>query len=128
MIGSVIRTLLINTPAVAALIGDRMKAIKFAQAEDLPALMYSTDNLQPLACRNGGGVYYGTLELSLLAKRYAEIEQLLTVIRLVLDNFSGVVDGWSLSIEAGIEGPDDEDIELQAYYKRIDFFITAERQ
>jgi hypothetical protein len=128
MIGPAIRNILLGSADVVALVGQNISPIRFTQAVPLPAIMYATDNIQPSqACRDSAGLYEGTLEISLLHERYLGIGEMIQAIRSVLDNYSGVSGEWSFRIRPGIEGPDDYDNVIKAYYKRLDFTITAEK-
>jgi hypothetical protein len=128
MIGRPIRKLLLQSAEVQDLVGDNISPVRFSQGIKLPCIMYGTEGIRPLdSCRDADGVYQGVVEISLLAKRYMAIEDLMSAVRRCLDNYSGVIDGWALTISAGIEGPDDEDATLEAYYKRLDFSVTAEQ-
>jgi hypothetical protein len=128
MIGPAVRALLLTSTEVKNLVGENISPIRFTQSIPTPGLMYATDNIRPdQSCRDSVGVYVGTLEISMLDKRYLGIDALMTAVRGVLDNFAGTSKEWFLQIQPGIEGPDDYDEVINAYYKRLDFTITAEK-
>ena len=120
MIKAIVALLLADS-AVSALVGERIRPVKFNQGQSFPMLEYSTDGVRKLDCRDPGDTYYGTVSIGILATDYAQLFDCTEAVRTCLDDFEGEVVGWSISIESGVENEEAEDQELGAYYKRLDF-------
>lgn len=123
MIGKALFTLLTTDTAITAMVGTRIRPARFGQADALPCLFYATDNLTPISCRSGMGVYTGTVEVSMMARTGSDIITLTELIRARLDRFSGVAEGYSLSFDEATSGPDDA--EDDTFYLRLDYPVTA---
>ncbi|MBD2705613.1 hypothetical protein IC229_33705 [Spirosoma sp. BT702] len=127
MIGVPIRALALEQAGITDLVAERISSIRFVQSDELPAIMYSTDDMKPVACRSSHNEYEGRVELSILATHPQQIEDLITALRLTFDRFEGISAGWHLRFSNGTEGPDDQDEDLKAYYKRIDYNVHAQK-
>lgn len=126
MIGRSIYEILSSSPAITALVGNRIGPIKSEQAANFPCLYYATDNIAPIRCRRSGGQYEGTVEISMLARTPAEIDQLTGVVRLILDNSRHTTADYYLNIDAGTSAPDDEEDAI--FYRRLDFSVSVQRR
>ena len=122
MIGPALVALLLSNTTIATLVtAARITPARFEQGAALPCLFYSTDNIRPLNCRAGRGIYTGTLEISILAKSYADVTALIWAIRQTLDGKTTTSAAISLTLEPGTERPDESLSDNSAYYKQLDF-------
>lgn len=125
MIGKVLRARLIASADIAGIVSDNISPVRFAEGQPIPAILYSTDDMAPISCRSAGNEYEGTVEIGLLATDYRQIDELIAAVRGALDNAAFTLAGWTLSFNSGTEGPDDQDELTDAYYKRLDFTVSA---
>ena len=125
MIGKSLRTILLTSEAITALVGDRITPVKSEQAKAFPCLFYGTDNLTGIPCRSGGGSYIGTVEISIMAGSPNQIDELTGEVRALLDDKELAAAGYAISFDVGVTGPDDE--EEQVYYRRLDCQVLASR-
>lgn len=126
MIGRAITALLTTNTAFNALVpASRVAPVRFEQGAAFPAVYYGTDGITRLNCRACLNMFSGTLEIGIMTNTYTEMENVEEELRAILDGFDGIAGGFSLAIEPGVNGPDDEFPELQSLYKRIDFPVNA---
>lgn len=124
MIGRAIYALLTGDSAVNALVEERVRPVKFSQAEAFPCIEYSTDGIQKVPVRSSK-TYEGTLVIGVLAQDLQQIDELITLIRAVLDEYNDTIEGFNLSIDSGEESIEEEAPDLGAYYKSLDFEVTV---
>lgn len=102
-------SILMNTPAVTALVGGRIQPNIIKQDTVFPAVYVSTDRMEPLACFSGRGVRMGQVEIGVYANSYAECFGILQAIRAALDDYNGTVAGVGVNIRRGQQVADQFD-------------------
>lgn len=128
MIGPALRSLLINDTTLSPLIGNRVNPVNLNQATTFPAIAYNTDELAPLPCREPGNTLRGTLEIGIMAKRYADVGPIVAALRALLYRRGHTALNYSLRFTSFIEGPAEEiqvGVDILTYLPvQIQFFAT----
>lgn len=121
MIGTAIYTLLTTNPALSALTANRVTASIIPQDQAVPCVYYGTDRIRPLPVRDSMGCSSGTLEVGFQTATYAELDTMTRLVRAVLDNYQGIVGGFSVRINPATTTPDDYDDKLRLHTRALEF-------
>ncbi|RIV20328.1 DUF3168 domain-containing protein [Fibrisoma montanum] len=125
MISQALYALLSQDDTINELVDGRIYGASFEQGSAFPAICYAASDMRPLPCRRPGKTRTGTLDLDILANDLDELGLIAEALHEKLDSLDTIVAGYSLRTGEGEDEPDDEDTDLEKYYKRIQFRLTA---
>ncbi len=124
----VIRSLLVATPALNAVVESRIYPAPAPQATTLPCVTYAHVSTVVLPTISASGAYslvQSRIDVSAITKTYAQQKALIEAIRIALDYQRGVIAGVEvISVIRGSIGPDARDDDLTLYSQSIDFLVT----
>lgn len=124
----VIRSLLVATPALNAVVESRIYPAPAPQATALPCVTYAHVSTVVLPTISASGAYslvQSRIDVTAITKTYAQQKALIEAIRIALDYQRGVIAGVEvISVIRGSIGPDARDDDLQLYSQSIDFLVT----
>ena len=125
----IIHTLLTNASAVTAVIGaGNIWPGELPQGTPLPALgvsHISTTELPTLDASALFGLLESRIEVTVLAKDYATVKSLLTLVRKACNYQRGSIAGLAVaSIRRDLVGADARDSDLQVFSQTLDFIVT----
>jgi hypothetical protein len=127
MIGKSLVALLLGTPAITSLIGDRLTAASF-EVGDYPCMFYNTDGIKSLPCRGSKNIKTGQLEVGIMARSMASLEDVASEVTTLLEHYDGVVEGIALVVDEAEPDFDDEVPDLGTYTRVIRFDVTCSKQ
>ena len=121
-------TLLTASSGLAALVGARIYPNKLPQNTTMPSVAYqliSAVELSPIDAQAGYQIMRSRVQVTALAKSYAEVKDILEQVRLALNYARGSIAGVQvISIVRDLVGPDQRDDDLALYLQSIDFMVT----
>jgi len=124
----VIRSLLVATPALNAVVESRIYPAPAPQATTLPCVTYAHVSTVVLPTISASGAYslvQSRIDVTAITKTYAQQKALIEAIRIALDYQRGVIAGVEvISVIRGSIGPDARDDDLTLYSQSIDFLVT----
>lgn len=123
----VVASLINAASGVTSIVGTKIYAVLADQASDAPFVVFWKEGArrEGVITMNGPGVVYATMSVQCVALDYATLKTLGEAVRAALVGQFGVISGVTVnSIEAGDEGPDFADPELQLYAQTLQFLIT----
>lgn len=123
----VVYTLLSSTAAVTALIGTKIYPGRIPQNTVMPAVSYelvSGVEIAPINAQAGGVLLRSRVQVTVLARTYAEVKAIQEAIRGALLFKSGLIAGVRvIGITRELIGPDERDDELGLYMQGIDYLL-----
>jgi Protein of unknown function (DUF3168) len=121
-------TLLTASSGLAALVSARIYPNKLPQNTTMPSIAYqliSSIELSPIDAQAGYQIMRSRVQVTALAKNYAEIKDILEQVRLAMNYARGTIAGVQvISIVRDLVGPDQRDDDLALYLQSIDFMVT----
>lgn len=96
--GVAIRDILINTPAVFALVGDKISPMVANQLEQYPAITFQEISERTLGCKAPDSGDVVRLQLNISGKDYLTTHQIKKAVKMALNEFSGEAKGVKLSV------------------------------
>lgn len=115
-----------NTPAISALVADRISPNIIKPGTAYPAIYVFSDRMEKQGCFDPNGAKEGTVEIGVFAKTYSEAYGLMQEIRTTLDDFTGVINNVGIMIMGGKEIADQYDEEGETHVKIIEYEAIAE--
>lgn len=120
MIQKAIRKLLVNDPAVAAIVGTRVYPIHVDGALTPPYIKYLTVS----DARIYRTIRPPRIQVSCWADDYPTVRQLAEVVIAALDDYHGVIDGVAIESIRYLNGPELYEAETRLYHIPCDFRVT----
>lgn len=128
----VIYTLLSADSGVTALVAARIYPSRLPQNTTMPAIAYeaiSSVELAPIDAQAGYQVVHTRMQITCMAKNYAEVKNTIEAVRLACNYKSGLIGGVKvLAIMRDMVGPDSRDDDLALYLQSIDFVVAYYEQ
>lgn len=124
---SVIYTLLTGNPGVTALVGTKVYPGRLPQNTVMPAISYelvSSNEILPINAQAGGVLLRSRVQVTVLAKTYAETKSVHEAARKALLFQSGLIGSVRVnSITRDSIGADERDDELGLYIQSVDYLL-----
>ncbi|HQD26591.1 MAG TPA: DUF3168 domain-containing protein [Methanoculleus thermophilus] len=120
MIQKAIRKLLVNDPAVAAIVGTRVYPIHVDGALTPPYIKYLTVS----DARIYRTIRPPRIQVSCWADDYPTVRQLAEAVIAALDDYHGVIDGVAIESIRYLNGPELYEAETRLYHIPCDFRVT----
>jgi len=124
----VIYSLLSSTAAITNIVNTRIYPAPAPQSATLPCIAYSHVSTVALQTRDAAAGYnlvQTRIDVTPIAKTYAEQKTLVEEVRKALDFQRGTVAGIEVtSILRGSVGPDTREDDLQLYSQSVEFVVT----
>ena len=124
----VVYTLLTGSSQVTALVGLKIYPGLIPQNTTMPALTYelvSGVDIAPINAQAGGVIMRSRVQISALARTYAEVKTIHEAIRGALLFKSGLIsDVQVLAITRELIGSDERDDESGLYMQAVDYLLT----
>lgn len=120
MIQKAIRKLLVNDPAVAAIVGTRVYPIHVDGALTPPYIKYLTVS----DARIYRTIRPPRMQISCWADDYPTVRQLAEAVIAALDDYHGVIDGVAIESIQYLNGPELYEAETRLYHIPCDFRVT----
>lgn len=124
---AVINSLLLAATGVATVVGARIYPSRLPQNTTLPAIAYqvvSGTEITPIDAQAGYQLMRTRVQVTAMAKNYAEVKSAIEAVRLACLYKSGTIAGVKvLSITRDSVGPDLRDDELSIYIQSMDFIV-----
>jgi len=120
MIQKAIRKLLVNDPAVAAIVGTRVYPIHVDGALTPPYIKYLTVS----DARIYRTIRPPRMQISCWADDYPTVRQLAEAVIAALDDYHGVIDGVAIESIRYLNGPELYEAETRLYHIPCDFRVT----
>ncbi|MFM7010838.1 MAG: DUF3168 domain-containing protein [Betaproteobacteria bacterium] len=124
----VVYTLLTGSSQVTALVGLKIYPGLIPQNTTMPALTYelvSGVDIAPINAQAGGVIMRSRVQISALARTYAEVKTIHEAIRCALLFKSGLIsDVQVLAITRELIGSDERDDESGLYMQAVDYLLT----
>lgn len=120
MIQKAIRKLLVNDPAVAAIVGTRVYPIHVDGALTPPYIKY----LIVSDARIYRTIRPPRIQVSCWADDYPTVRQLAEAVIAALDDYHGVIDGVAIESIRYLNGPELYEAETRLYHIPCDFRVT----
>jgi hypothetical protein len=120
MIQKAIRKLLVNDPAVAAIVGTRVYPIHVDGALTPPYIKYLTVS----DARIYRTIRPPRMQISCWAEDYPTVRQLAEAVIAALDDYHGVIDGVAIESIRYLNGPELYEAETRLYHIPCDFRVT----
>jgi len=125
---SVIYQLITADAAVAALVGSKVYPGRLPQNTVMPAVAYEligSREILPIGAQVGGVLLKSRVQVSVLAKTYAEVKTIHEAIRKALLFQHGQIAGVSvISLTREFIGPDARDDALGLYTQGVDYLLV----
>jgi hypothetical protein len=128
MITKAIIQLLMESPQVTALVGDRVEPNILKEDQEYPAIYVSTDAMSKPQCRTDIGVRIGTIEIGVYGNTYAVVKQVVAALTKKLDDFQGSVSGVGINVGRGRDTGDKFDPQVKMHVKIIEYDAVAQIQ
>ena len=126
----VIYDLLTGSEAVTALVGLKIYPGLIPQNTTIPAVSYeliSSVDIPPINAQAGGVILRSRVQVSALARTYAEVKTIQEAIRRALLFKSGLIAGVQVNaITRELIGSDERDDESGLYMQGVDFLLIHE--
>lgn len=123
----VINTLLSSSVALTALVGTKIYPGRIPQNTIMPAISYelvSGVEIAPINAQAGGVLLRSRVQVTVLARTYAEVKTIQEVVRGTLLFKSGLIAGVQvIGITRELIGPDERDDELGLYMQGVDYLL-----
>lgn len=123
----VINTLLSSSVALTALVGTKIYPGRIPQNTIMPAISYelvSSVEIAPINAQAGGVLLRSRVQVTVLARTYAEVKTIQEAVRSTLLFKSGLIAGVQvIGITRELIGPDDRDDELGLYMQGVDYLL-----
>lgn len=123
----VVYTLLTGNAAVAALVGTKVYPGLIPQSTAMPAVSYelvSGVEILPINAQAGGVILRSRVQVSVLARTYAEVKIIQEAIRGALLFKSGLIAGVQvIAITRELIGSDERDDESGLYMQGVDYLL-----
>ena len=124
----VVYTLLTGSSQVTALVGLKIYPGLIPQNTTMPALAYelvSGVDIAPINAQAGGVIMRSRVQISVLARTYAEVKTIQEAVRGALLFKSGLIsDVQVLAITRELIGSDERDDESGLYMQAVDYLLT----
>lgn len=117
---------LLATPALTALVGDRIKPNVIKPGTPYPAIYVFSDRMEKQGCYDSEGAKEGVIEIGVYGKSYGEAYDVMQAIRASLDDFTGIIDNVGILIMSGREVADQYDEQGEIHLKVIEYDAIAE--
>lgn len=128
--GNIIRNKLVNTSAVTALVGTKIRPLKAADNDNYPYVIYESISSPSEQTKDGNAQWYKMrFQLSMLATTMSGVNLIAKEIRTALDGASGTIAGFSVQ---RITFEDERDIFNDnsavdgVYMLQQDYFLTIQ--
>ena len=126
----VVYDLLTGSEAVTALVGLKIYPGLIPQNTPMPAVSYeliSSVDIAPINAQAGGVILRSRVQVSVLARTYAEVKTIQEAIRRALLFKSGLIAGVQVNaITRELIGSDERDDESGLYMQGVDFLLIHE--
>lgn len=126
----VVYDLLTGSEAVTALVGLKIYPGLIPQNTTMPAVSYeliSSVDIPPINAQAGGVILRSRVQVSVLARTYAEVKTIQEAIRRALLFKSGLIAGVQVNaITRELIGSDERDDESGLYMQGVDFLLIHE--
>lgn len=126
----VVYDLLTGSEAVTALVGLKIYPGLIPQNTTIPAVSYeliSSVDIPPINAQAGGVILRSRVQVSVLARTYAEVKTIQEAIRPALLFKSGLIAGVQVNaITRELIGSDERDDESGLYMQGVDFLLIHE--
>ncbi len=126
----VVYDLLTGSEAVTALVGLKIYPGLIPQNTTIPAVSYeliSSVDIPPINAQAGGVILRSRVQVSVLARTYAEVKTIQEAIRRALLFKSGLIAGVQVNaITRELIGSDERDDESGLYMQGVDFLLIHE--
>lgn len=123
----VIYTLLTGSAEVSALVGSKVYPGRIPQNTTMPAIAYelvSGVDIVPINAQAGGVILRSRVQVSVLARTYAQVKTIQEAIRGTLLFKSGLIAGVRVvGITRDLIGADERDDELGLYMQGVDYLL-----
>lgn len=124
----VVYALLTGSQALTALVGSKIYPGLIPQNTPMPAVSYeliSSVDIAPINAQAGGVVLRSRVQVSVLARTYAEVKAIQEAVREALLFRSGLIAGVQvIAITRELVGPDERDDEAALYMQGVDYMLT----
>ena len=124
---SVIYALLTGNPGVTALVGTKVYPGRLPQNTVMPAISYelvSSNEILPINAQAGGVLLRSRVQVTVLAKSYAETKAVHEAARKALLFQRGLIGAVRvISITRDLIGADERDDELGLYMQSVDYLL-----
>jgi len=116
---------LASVSAITALVGDRIYAKELEQEVDYPALNYFRVDTPRIHALDGpAGLAYPRIQIGIFSDNFADLPIVSKQLRLALDGFSGVVDGFTIgAVELADERDEPFEPETKTFQRILDFIV-----
>ncbi len=125
MIAKAITQVLLANSGITALVGNRIDANILKQGTSYPAIYVSTNRMSKLGCTKDSGVRQGVIEVGIYADTLNSAGQVAEAVRLALDEFEGIVAGFTptvaINIMSGQDTGDKFDDTAKKHVKIIEY-------
>ncbi len=124
----VVYTLLSGSPAVTALVANRVYPGRVPQNSAMPVISYqlvSSVEVLPINAAAGGTLLRSRVQVTVMARTYTEVKAVQEAVRQALLFQSGLIAGVRVNgIVRDLIGPDDIDLELGLYMQPVDYMLV----
>lgn len=126
MIAKAVIQLLLAHAELISIVGKRIRPNVIKTTETFPAMYVSSYRMEKLDCDDSSGIYSGVIEIGIFSDKYDQCSQIMSLVRNVLDEYSGLVDNVGITIHRGEEAPDDFDEAVTYHIKVIEYQAYAQ--